>query len=65
MDNSLSPGAYSQTLRALNRDLQELISEFQQVWLARNRPGGLPDSVARFEKARLDYVDSGCIFWTE
>jgi len=30
--------------------------EYQSLWLARNRPGGLVDSLARFEKARLDYM---------
>jgi len=41
---------------ALQSDLREIINEHRKVWRARNRPGGLPDSVARFEKARKDYL---------
>jgi hexosaminidase len=40
---------------ALAADLGEIIGEYRPLWLARNRPGGLADSVARFEKARADY----------
>jgi hexosaminidase len=36
-------------------DLREIIAEFRRLWLARNRPGGQAESLARFEKARLDY----------
>lgn len=39
----------------LDADMQEIITEFKRLWLARNRPGGLAESVARFEKARQDY----------
>jgi len=39
----------------LAADLREIIGEYRQVWLARNRPGGLVDSVARFEQALADY----------
>jgi hypothetical protein len=42
--------------QALNRDLSEIIDEYQRIWLARNRPGGLKDSLARLECARSDYV---------
>jgi hypothetical protein len=42
-------------LPELDNDMQRLIEEYQEVWLARNRPGGLADSVARFEAARADY----------
>jgi hexosaminidase len=41
--------------RELDRDMSEFIAEYQQAWLARNRPGGLVDSVARLEKVREDY----------
>jgi len=34
----------------LAKELEEIIAEFERLWLIRNRPGGLPDSVARFEK---------------
>jgi hypothetical protein len=40
---------------ALDQDMQAIVAEHQQLWLARNRPGGLPDSVARLEAARADY----------
>jgi hypothetical protein len=39
----------------LDRELQEIITVHEQLWLARNRPGGLKDSVARFEVARQVY----------
>ena len=32
----------------LGRDLEELLAEFQTVWLNRNRPGGLQESLAYF-----------------
>jgi len=41
--------------RELDRDMGEFIAEYQQVWLARNRPGGLEDSVARLGQVREDY----------
>jgi hypothetical protein len=41
---------------ALDRDLQAIISEFQDVWLKRNRLGGMADSVARLEKSRHAYL---------
>lgn len=40
----------------LNVDLLEIMSEYQQIWLARNQNGGLAESLARFEKARWDYL---------
>jgi hypothetical protein len=48
-------GAEAKDAPALDADLAEIISEHQKVWKARNRPGGLVDSVARFKKARKDY----------
>jgi hexosaminidase len=36
--------------RKLRGDLKRLMGEYEHVWLARNRPGGLTDSVARLEK---------------
>jgi hypothetical protein len=35
--------------------MQALIGEYRQLWLARNRPGGLEDSAGRLERARADY----------
>ena len=42
--------------RDLDQDLRSIIAEYTRLWLARNRPGGLGDSVARLERARLDYT---------
>jgi hypothetical protein len=39
----------------LKRELQSLIEDYRVLWLARNRPGGLKDSVARFENALADF----------
>lgn len=39
----------------LDQDMQEIIQDYKRIWLARNRPGGLDDSVARLERAREDY----------
>ncbi len=41
--------------RELDADLQAIIQEYQELWLARNRRGGLADSVARLQRARVDY----------
>ena len=41
--------------RELDEDMQAIIAEYRQLWLARNRPGGLEDSVGRLERARADY----------
>jgi hypothetical protein len=43
------------TPQALDDDLRDIIREYRRLWLARNRPGGLNDSVARLEAARADY----------
>ncbi|MGC9396785.1 MAG: glycoside hydrolase family 20 zincin-like fold domain-containing protein [Anaerolineae bacterium] len=37
-------------------DLEEAIAEHKALWLARNRPGGLEDSLARFEPLRKAYT---------
>ena len=41
---AIPPGVRAQ----LAGDLRALIGEFRELWLERNRPGGLEDSVARF-----------------
>ncbi|HYN89637.1 MAG TPA: glycoside hydrolase family 20 zincin-like fold domain-containing protein [Ardenticatenaceae bacterium] len=41
--------------RALAEEAGALIAEFEQIWLARNRPGGLRESRARMEAMRGDY----------
>jgi hypothetical protein len=40
----------------LGRDLGGLIDEHKELWLGRNRPGGLGDSVARLERTRQALV---------
>lgn len=50
-----NPARCAEWRQALDEDLLALMGEYQQVWLARNRVGGLTDSLARFEKARQDY----------
>jgi hexosaminidase len=41
---------------ALYVDMKAITDEYKSIWLERNRPGGLRDSVARLEKARSDYA---------
>jgi len=41
--------------RELAEDLREIVREYKRLWQARNRPGGLQDSVARFNQAGRDY----------
>lgn len=45
----------SRAKRELAADLHRLVAEYESVWLARNRPGGLADSVARFGVPMADY----------
>jgi hypothetical protein len=52
LDGSLGDGAVR---GALGQDMQALIADYRQLWLARNRPGGLEDSAGRLERARDDY----------
>ena len=42
--------------RELAADLETIIEEYRRIWLARNRPGGLADSIARWEQLRADYA---------
>ncbi|NDJ76927.1 MAG: family 20 glycosylhydrolase [Chloroflexi bacterium] len=44
------------TRSTLHDELDALVAEFRAVWLARNRPGGLDDSLARLERARALYA---------
>jgi hypothetical protein len=44
---------YSQNI--LSNDLERIIADYQQIWLSRNRPGGLKDSLSYFEIAMKDY----------
>ena len=40
----------------LTEDLSELIQEFRQIWLARNRVGGLSESTVRLERLQAEYT---------
>jgi hypothetical protein len=49
-------GCQDDTLRQqLLKQINPLIADFTPLWLARHRPGGLTDSLARLEKLRRDY----------
>lgn len=39
----------------LARALEELLKDYRQLWLQRNRPGGLSDSVQSLERLRAQY----------
>jgi hypothetical protein len=41
---------------AMRADLEEAIAEHTALWLARNRPGGLEDSLKRFDALRQAYA---------
>jgi len=53
---ALGQGDEGALRRELDTDMGEIIAEYRALWLARNRPGGLADSVALLERARTDYV---------
>jgi hexosaminidase len=40
----------------LAADMGEIMREHEAVWLARNRPGGLVDSMERFQQAKASYL---------
>jgi hypothetical protein len=44
---------YSKTY--LSNDLERIILDYQHIWLARNRIGGLKDSLSYFEKTKIEY----------
>ncbi len=46
------------TRTALAADLDDIVAEHRRLWLARNRPGGLGDSVSWLDNVRLAY-DTG------
>jgi hypothetical protein len=39
----------TETRKALAKDLQKVVDDFNGLWLARNRPGGLADSAGRLQ----------------
>ncbi|MCK6457504.1 MAG: family 20 glycosylhydrolase [Phycisphaerae bacterium] len=42
-------------VRALARDIDRIIARHRELWLARNRPGGLRESLANYERLRDEY----------
>jgi hypothetical protein len=48
-------GSPSISRRSLSADLKKIIKEYTDIWLLRNRPGGLKDSLAHFEIPLKDY----------
>ena len=40
----------AETRRALASELEGIVAEYRRLWLRRNRPGGLADSVGRMER---------------
>ncbi|MGQ0601183.1 MAG: beta-N-acetylhexosaminidase [Anaerolineales bacterium] len=48
-------GQPSSPTAELKAELQRIIEDYRALWLARNRSGGLKDSVGRFEKALAEY----------
>jgi hypothetical protein len=53
---ALEPAEKFQLVQELEADITVIIESFQQLWLARNRPGGLSDSVAGFVKLQQEYA---------
>jgi hypothetical protein len=54
-DGDTDPTGSATRRKLLDQDMREIVREYERLWLARNRPGGLPDSVARLEKVRDRY----------
>ncbi len=40
---------------ALSEDIDRIIKQYRQIWLSRNRIGGLMASLSYFDKMKLDY----------
>jgi hypothetical protein len=53
----LDPGK-SSSKKQLADEADHLITEYQEIWLARNRLGGLKDSMAHLEKMQQDYAQA-------
>jgi hexosaminidase len=50
-----APGEPKRTPAEMAGELQQLIDRYKANWLARNRPGGLKDSLSRFDGALESY----------
>ncbi len=54
--NSIRAGEEDAALReTLGEEMDGLIRAYRELWLARSRPGGLQDSVARLERLQEEY----------
>jgi hypothetical protein len=51
-------GSRRSAVGSLSQEADRLIAEYRDIWLARNRPGGFRESVARMEKMKQDYAAS-------
>jgi len=49
------PGQLKSAIRRQIRDMEKIMQRHRTLWLARNRPGGLIDSLARYRKICRDY----------
>jgi hypothetical protein len=45
------------SLGDLANEMHDIIQVYRKIWLERNRPGGLEDSLIRLEKTRQDYIE--------
>lgn len=54
-DGDTDPTGSAGRRRLLSEDMREIVREYERLWIGRNRPGGLPDSVARLEQVRQRY----------
>jgi hypothetical protein len=53
--HTAAPRQAAKLKTALRRDLAEIVREHRRLWLARNRPGGLADSVKAMEAIGVAY----------
>lgn len=43
---------------SLGKELEDLVAEQKRLWLRRNRPGGLADSLSKFDRVRAAYTEN-------
>lgn len=55
MRGAYGVGSQDYNRQYLSIDLERIIAEYPLVWLSRNRPGGLQDSLSYFDTARKEY----------
>jgi hexosaminidase len=49
-------GSHEYTRQFLSTDLERILAEYPSVWLSRNRPGGLDDSLTYFDTMKKEYL---------